>query len=100
MTIVSPQAQAVPLNPPSSGNNWQQILKEAVRDPAELCDLLNLPQHADSARRAAENFPVFVPRGFLKKIQPGDSQDPLLRQVLPLEAELQSPPGFSGDPCG
>ena len=100
MTIVSSQARAVPLNPPSSGNNWQQILKEAVRDPAELCDLLNLPQHADSARRAAEKFPVFVPRGFLKKIQPGDSQDPLLRQVLPLEAELQSPPGFSADPVG
>lgn len=100
MTIVSSNAQAVPLNPPSSGDNWQQILKEAVRDPAELCDLLNLPQHVESARRAAELFRVFVPRGFLKKIRPGDPQDPLLRQVLPLAAELQSPPGFSDDPVG
>lgn len=29
---------------------------------------------------------------------PGDLRDPLLRQVLPLACELESPPGYSADP--
>jgi EF-P beta-lysylation protein EpmB len=79
---------------------WRQELKAAVRDPAELCRLVELAHLEPTARRAAERFPLFVPQAFIRRIRPGDPADPLLRQVLPLNAELDSAPGFSADPVG
>lgn len=76
-------------------------MRSAIRDPAQLCRLLGLPQELEAAaRRAAESFPVFVPLGYLARIQPGDPHDPLLRQVLPLVDELDTPAGYSADPVG
>ncbi len=72
---------------------WQQSLRQAIRDPAELCRLLQLPPRwADEAQRAAQTFGLFVTREYLSRVQPGNPFDPLLRQVLPLEAELVSLP--------
>ena len=78
---------------------WQVELVEAVRDPGELCRLLGLDASvAAEARRAAAGFPLLVPRPFLERMAHGDPHDPLLRQVLPLGAELSSPPGWVADP--
>jgi EF-P beta-lysylation protein EpmB len=78
---------------------WQVELAEAVRDPGELCRLLGLEAGvAAEARLAAGGFPLLVPRPFLERMVPGDPHDPLLRQVLPLGAELGSPPGWVADP--
>lgn len=80
---------------------WQQSLKEAVRDPEELCRLLELPaEFVAGALRASEQFPLFVPRGYLARMRRGDPSDPLLRQVLPLGAELTAVAGFAPDPVG
>jgi EF-P beta-lysylation protein EpmB len=80
---------------------WQQELKEAVRDPRELCRLLELPEELiPAAEAAARDFPLFAPRPYLARMERGNPRDPLLRQILPLEAELHSPPGFSADPVG
>jgi EF-P beta-lysylation protein EpmB len=80
---------------------WQHALKDAVRDPRELCRLLRLPPDVEAAAvRSAELFPVFAPRGFVARIQPGDPHDPLLRQVLPLAEEEAEVPGFTADPLG
>jgi EF-P beta-lysylation protein EpmB len=80
---------------------WQRVMKEAVRDVGELCELLELsPVFAVQAARAAEQFPLFVPRPFLARMRRGDPHDPLLRQVLPLEAETIAAPGFTADPVG
>ena len=79
--------------------SWQQVLREAVRDPRELCRLLQLPSEWEAAAiRAARMFPVFAPRGFIARMRTGDPGDPLLRQVLPLAAEEVSEPGFTSDP--
>lgn len=76
-------------------------MKDAVRDPAELCRLLGLPaEMAEAARAASRGFPLFVPRGYLARMRPGDPRDPLLRQVLPLADELADVPGFGVDPVG
>lgn len=76
-------------------------MKDAVRDPAELCRLLDLPaEFAAKARSAAGQFPLFVPRGFLARMRPGDVNDPLLRQVLPVADEMLRVPGFVADPVG
>ncbi len=78
---------------------WQQVLRSAVRDPVELCRRLGLPsQYEFAAVRAARQFPVFAPLGYLARMRPGDPHDPLLRQVLPLAEEEGEAPGFSADP--
>jgi EF-P beta-lysylation protein EpmB len=43
-------------------------------------------------------FALRVPRGFVARMRRGDVGDPLLRQVLPLEAELAEAVGFISDP--
>jgi len=80
--------------------SWQEAVKDAVRDPAELCRLVNLPQYASAAVRAAGAFPLFVPRGYIARMRPGDARDPLLLQVLPLADELAWREGFVRDPVG
>lgn len=76
-------------------------MKDAVRDPDELCRLLDMPPAmASAARIAAKQFPLFVPRGYVARMRTGDPADPLLRQVLPLGNELVDVPGFAADPVG
>jgi EF-P beta-lysylation protein EpmB len=76
-------------------------MKDAVRDAAELCRLLDLPsEFAAEITAAGRQFPLFVPRGFLARMEPGDPSDPLLLQVLPTARELEAEPGFVNDPVG
>jgi EF-P beta-lysylation protein EpmB len=58
------------------------------------------PALLPAAKRAAAAFPLLVPRGFANRMRPGDPDDPLLKQVLPLGAELTMAPGFVNDPVG
>jgi EF-P beta-lysylation protein EpmB len=78
---------------------WQAAVRDAVRDPAELAELLELTTDALGALATAK-FPLRVPRGFVARMRRGDPNDPLLKQVLPLPAELASVPGFTSDPVG
>ena len=80
-------------------------MRDAVRDPSELARLLELPEEslvpvAGRDAPAFENFPLFVPRGFVARMRKGDPDDPLLRQVLPVADELLDAPGFTADPVG
>jgi lysine 2,3-aminomutase len=78
---------------------WQEAMKDAVRDADELCRLLDLPvEFASAAKEASRQFRLFVPRGFVARMRPGDLNDPLLRQVLPLGEEMADVPGFTVDP--
>ncbi|MHC4428009.1 MAG: EF-P beta-lysylation protein EpmB [Planctomycetota bacterium] len=81
---------------------WRRAFRQAVRDPDELIDLLGLPEDVrEPARRAARLFPLVVPREYVARMRPGDTSDPLLRQVLPLDAETAVPAeGFVADPVG
>ncbi|OGI67599.1 MAG: EF-P beta-lysylation protein EpmB [Candidatus Muproteobacteria bacterium RBG_16_60_9] len=80
---------------------WQQELASALTDPAELIQLLRLdPTLIEPARVAARQFGLRVPRGYVARMRVGDSNDPLLRQVLPLAAEDAVVDGFSCDPVG
>ncbi len=99
MTILSTSPRVVrPRFGPPYGS-WQEAMKDAVRDPAELCRLLDLPEdYAEATKAANRQFPLFVPRGFIARMQAGDAADPLLRQVLPLADETLEVPGFVADP--
>ena len=80
---------------------WRRELAASVRDPAELLALLDLPATLlDGARRGARTFALRVPRDFVRRMRRGDPDDPLLRQVLPLQAELHEAAGFVPDPVG
>ncbi len=81
--------------------DWKNALASAVRDPAELLALLELPRELlEPARAAAANFPLRVPRGLLSLMEKGNPADPLLRQVLPLGEEQLETPDFIDDPVG
>ena len=76
-------------------------MADAVSDPAELLQLLELDEAPLAAARAAgREFPLRVPRGFVARMRKHDPADPLLRQVLPLGAELALQPGFGDDAVG
>lgn len=87
--------------PTASAVSWHRSLAEAIRDPDTLIDALNLAEELRSpARQAAELFPLLVPRSYLRRMEPGNPDDPLLRQVLPLHAETVETPGFVVDAVG
>jgi EF-P beta-lysylation protein EpmB len=87
-------------NPWPSGE-WLRHLSEAVRDVDELLRLLALDDRAlIETPAAARRFPLRVPRGFVARMRAGDSEDPLLRQVLPSRDEDNPVPGFTADPVG
>jgi EF-P beta-lysylation protein EpmB len=80
---------------------WQQLWREAVRDPRELLSMLGLEAlYSRISDDAAAQFPLRVPRGFVARMRPGDAHDPLLRQVLPLDDEMRVAAGFSVDAVG
>lgn len=74
---------------------WQAAVRDAVRDPAELAALLELPLDRPSG---ALDFPLLVPRGFVARMRKRDWNDPLLLQVWPQTAESIAVPGFGDDP--
>jgi EF-P beta-lysylation protein EpmB len=85
------------LTPP----DWQQALRDCVRDPQELVAALGLGHEwVAPAQRAAALFPLRVPRSYLARMRRGDPADPLLRQVLPLAEEAVATPGYVADPVG
>ena len=79
--------------------SWQEELSDCIRDPEQLFQLLQLPaDQLEAARAACQDFALRVPRPYLSRIAKGDSQDPLLRQILPIGDELLAAPGYSNDP--
>ena len=86
-----------PPHPPA----WRRHIAEAVREPAELYRLLDLdPATLPAAEAAAHDFPLWVPHPLIRRMERGNPDDPLLRQVLPLGEELEARPGFVADPVG
>jgi EF-P beta-lysylation protein EpmB len=86
---------------PVQQKSWQELLTQAVTDPAELLRLLDLdPMLVLTAQKAAQLFALRVPHGFINRMKKRDPNDPLLRQVLPMQDELRQAPGFQADPLG
>lgn len=79
-------------------------MTDLIRDPQELCELLELDfgafraQHLAEMDSAHDSFNLRVPRSFVARMKKGKLDDPLLLQVLPQAQELLDVPGYSGDP--
>ena len=81
--------------------SWQDELSELIQTPEALFSRLDLdPAWLPQARQAARAFPLRVTESFVNRMAKGRLDDPLLRQVLPLDAELREEPGYSADPLG
>ncbi|MEA3250871.1 MAG: EF-P beta-lysylation protein EpmB [Pseudomonadota bacterium] len=79
--------------------SWQAQLRDVIRDPRELLARLELDAGwLPGARAGHALFEVRVPEAYLARMRPGDPHDPLLRQVLPLDAERDAVAGFVSDP--
>jgi len=79
--------------------DWQTALVNAVTEPKELFAILQLDhQYLEAANRAAQQFPLKVPHGFIARMEKNNLNDPLLRQILPLDAELEKTMGYAADP--
>lgn len=79
---------------------WQHALAQAIRDPLALLEALQLtPDAAQQLSLAAQqDFRLLVPASYLARMRKGDWDDPLLRQVLPVDAEMQIVEGYHADP--
>lgn len=89
----------------NDSQTWRRELAAAIREPEVLVRELGLPSGVASdlvaaAEAARGLFPLVVPRSFLGRMRRGDPHDPLLRQVLPVEAETSETPGYVTDPVG
>lgn len=76
-------------------------MRESITDVDTLFAALDLPvAYKPAARRAAALFGLRAPAGYIARMQRGDIDDPLLRQILPLDVEHDDPPGFVDDAVG
>lgn len=89
-----------------NAESWHRSLADSIRDPHELLQRLDLDRQVTTgsdisqpvvAIQASPEFPVMVPESYLRRMEAGDINDPLLRQVLPIDDELRVVAGFSND---
>lgn len=84
--------------------NWLNDLASAISDPEKLLNQLEIPaaqwpQPVEGQSFAAKKlFTQRVPQSFINRMEKGNIHDPLLRQVLPVNEELEYHPGYSEDP--
>lgn len=71
-----------------SEGQWRQDLANALRDPKVLLEHLQLHNHGLLSEAAAKDFPFRVPWYYANLMKIGDPSDPLLRQILPISAEV------------
>ncbi|HED1544094.1 TPA: EF-P beta-lysylation protein EpmB [Kluyvera cryocrescens] len=92
-------AHIVTLNTPSR-EDWLMQLADVLTDPDELLRLLNIDADENllAGREAKRLFALRVPRAFVARMEKGNPNDPLLRQVLTSQEEFIAAPGFSTDP--
>jgi len=80
---------------------WQNALANAIKTPEALIDALKLPsQLLAEMTKAHQRFPIRVPLSFVNKMETGNINDPLLKQVIPLGDELIKKAEYSIDPVG
>jgi len=79
---------------------WQQELARGFRHPAELLSALGIPADHPALLFEDRAFPLRVPASFVRRMERGNPDDPLLNQVLPRKIEYHATPGYGADPVG
>jgi EF-P beta-lysylation protein EpmB len=76
--------------------SWQKILAQGFTSASDLLCYLELPPL--SSLLAEKQFKTRVPLSFAQRMQKGNSNDPLLLQVLATQDELDVVSGYDVDP--
>jgi len=78
---------------------WQKELANAVKNPLQLLEILEIEHQKDLISQfARKQFPMLVPLPFVKKMKKGNINDPLLQQVLPIVNEELIVKNYTTDP--
>ena len=92
-------AQIITMNNTDELATWQKELANAVKNPLQLLQLLDIPpENAALSAKARKSFAMLVHLPFVKKMRLGDINDPLLKQVLPIIDEERINEDYSFDP--
>lgn len=89
---------------PRNDNNvqtksWQKQLSETITDPAQLLQYVGIePDHYKAHFAAEQLFPVKAPEAYVQRIQYGNIDDPLLKQVMASALEFVQTPEYTTDP--
>lgn len=79
--------------------SWKKAMANMVRDVQTLSDELELDlANTQALADICKDFPLRVPRPYLKRIEKNNLNDPLLLQILPQTQELIEQAGFTSDP--
>ena len=79
---------------------WQTALRMAVSSVEELLRLVGLETTGPDLSLNAREFPLRVTHSFIRRMETGNRNDPLLRQVLPVQEEWCDASGSQKDPLG
>ena len=91
--------QLITVNNTVETANWQKELANALKNPLELLQKLDIsPENVPLSAKARKSFPMLVPIPFVMKMKKGDIDDPLLKQVLPIQDEELISDGYNLDP--
>ena len=74
-------------------------MRDGIATVQELLEIVQVDANrVDAMQPVRGEFPLRVPRSYASRMRKGDPADPLLLQVLPLQAERMDVPGFETDP--
>jgi len=89
--ITAMENTAVSLIQSDIAEKWQQILADLITEPKELLEILELDPAANPlGETALAEFSMKIPRPFAARMEKGNWNDPLLRQVWPAIQEANS----------
>ncbi len=77
---------------------WSKQLAMGLETPAALLRFVGLSPDNFDTQQAHQAFKTRVPHSFAARIQKNNPYDPLLKQVLALDSEMQDAPGYHNDP--
>ena len=79
--------------------SWQEQLAQAITSPEQLLNLLELDNRLlPDALRASSDFVLRVPHSYIARMERGNPDDPLLKQILPVRQECEEVAGYGLDP--
>lgn len=89
-----------PKLPPLQQRCWREELKRSCHQVDDLLALVGLKDDPAITEQIISDpdFVVLASRSFITRIHPGQTHDPLLRQILPLKQEQVRLNGFNTDP--
>ncbi|WP_394176555.1 EF-P beta-lysylation protein EpmB [Thalassotalea litorea] len=91
--------QIIHLNDSQLHACWQKELANVVTDARVLLQMLEIDEKTQQQHFSARKlFPLRVPRPFIHRMEKGNINDPLLKQVMVQDLEFEQVAGYSTDP--